>query len=204
MNLATELLFRDTLRKYVARNPTPGTGLATIAAPTALADTSPFVVIKNGAAVDDGTRVSIDYIRLICTAAGTGGTSLRYDVKTDQGSTRLPTSGNTTLAVNPVNRDCGVQSITRIDAGALVAPAASDAKLVYGGLLKNAIPAAGDVYTLLFNDENPAVVNAIATQVMFAHGPLIIGPQQFALLHLWLPSQSAASSYEVEVGISER
>jgi hypothetical protein len=188
---------------FVTRNPTPGTGLATIAALTAIVDTSPFIVIANDAPPESNKRLYIDYIRLICTAPGTAGTSLRYDVKVDKGSRYTSGSTLTSLPQN-VNIDSGDGPVAKIFAGPLVAPAASVAsRLLYGGLFKAAIPAANDVYQLNFggSDHNSG---ALATFVTYNHGPLIIGPGMCALLHLWLPSQSAASSYEIEIGHAER
>src|SRR5258706_862465 len=69
---------------------TIGTGIATITAPTTLVDTSPFAVLVNTAPAG-GPKCFLDLIKLICTAAGTGGTSLKYAIKT--GPVRGPITG---------------------------------------------------------------------------------------------------------------
>ena len=69
---------------YTLTNPTPGTGIATIAAQATLADTAPFILFKNANAAG-GKNIMLDYLKLICAAAGTGGTQLRYAVKVDGG-----------------------------------------------------------------------------------------------------------------------
>src|SRR5258708_2286029 len=55
---------------FLAANPTPGTGVATIAAQATLADTAPFLLVKNAGA----KRLYLDALLLIATAPGTNGT----------------------------------------------------------------------------------------------------------------------------------
>jgi hypothetical protein len=45
-----------------------------------------------------------------------------------------------------------------------------------------------------------AQAGAAIAQVVAPAPPVIFGPQQWVQLHLWLPSQSAASSWEFELG----
>src|SRR6267142_4693351 len=77
---------------YFVISNTPGTGLATIAAPTTLADTSPFIYLVNTETNGIyGKRTYLDYLRLIATAAGTAGTALRCAVKIDPIARPAPT-----------------------------------------------------------------------------------------------------------------
>lgn len=188
-----------------------GTGIATIAALTTLADTSPFIVIVNTAPAG-GPKVFLDLIKLIATAAGTGGTSLKYGIKlgptrgaiTGQNSAFDPTLGTPTGV--PVNLSAGSQRApyARVYAGALVAPAAlAGTKQVWGGQLKAAIPAANDQYLLSFGQVDAP---AQATQVdrIEACPAVAIEPGFAAFIHLFLASQSAASSYEVGIVHHER
>lgn len=191
---------------FVVTNPAPGTGLATVAAPTALADVSPFFMLLNNAAAG-GKRVYMDYIKLLVTAAGTAGASLHYNVKIDNGVGRY-TSG-TTLTSTPqnVNMDSAVATACLAYGGPLVAAAATAAaRLLGGGLFKVSIPVVGDNYILTFGCPAGGVGSGVATiaNAILNHPPVVIGPQQSFFLHLWLPSQSAASSYEIEVGWWER
>ena len=68
---------------FVANN--AGTGAATAAAPTAFSDTAPMLSITNAdsAGNPNAKRVYVDTVRLMETAAGTGGVSMRFQVKID-------------------------------------------------------------------------------------------------------------------------
>ena len=182
---------------FTAKNPTAGAGLATIAALASLADTSPFLVVKSGA----DYPVRFDYLRLICTAAGTGGTALRFAVRTD--ATKADPTGGSTLTPVSVNQAKTRSAEATVFAGALVAAAGSGSKREPTAcLLKNAIPTVGDVYTVRFGEVPGA--SPSATQVIVGAPPVIIGPNQWAAFHIWLPSQTVASSFEVELGFWER
>lgn len=191
---------------------TLGTGIATIAAPTTFADTSPFIIAKNIADPSSGMRAYLDLLKLIATAAGTAGASLRYGIKI--GPSRADPTGmdaafNPTLAAStgvPQNVQASSQraSILRVYAGALIAPAAlGGTRQVGGGLLKSAIPVVNDQYLINFGGLDPA---APATQVdRNDAAPAIVIPAGYsAFIHLFLASQSAASSYEVQLTHHER
>lgn len=196
---------------FLDRNPTPGTGLATIAAPTALDDTKPFILLMNQAAatLSPSRRIYLDYLKLIVTAAGTAGASINVSVKIDAAGVDRYTSGGSAITpVNP-NMDSSATTNARVHAGALVTTAANGARLVGHQLIRKVIPVVGDTYYLNFGAPTGPVGGSAsdgtaAAQLTFPMPPVIIGPGQQALIHLWLPSQSAASSYEVELGFWER
>ena len=141
--------------------------------------------------------------------AGTGGSSIRYNVKTDTVRATAPTGGTTIVPVN-ANSDAGNLSKAAFYAGALVAAAASSsARLLGGGLIRPAIPVIGDTYVINFGGHefgltSMAPAGVAIAQMQFGHAPIVIGPQQAMYFHLWLPAQSAASSYEIECGYWER
>lgn len=186
----------------------PGTGLATIAAPTTFVDTAPFILLKNNNAVPSsgvGTRIILDYIKLKTTAAGTAGTSIRWLSALDAANPLRYTSGGTILVPSNVNQDDGNVSGATIYAGPIVATARNGgARAPFGNiLLKNAIGAAGDSWLIRF--ASPDGQNTLPGTVgMETHPPVVIGPQQIYTGHLVIPAQSAASSYEIEVGYIER
>jgi hypothetical protein len=195
---------------FVTTNPTPGTGLATIAAQASLADTAPFVLVGNGAAASSGVRIYFDYLKLIATAAGTAGTSIRFAAKIDtQPYASRFTSGGSALTPNNVNMDQQSSSVASVRAGAIVAAAGAGPLLLSNILLRPVIPVAADTYLIDFGGTDRALNSlapagtAIANCVM-PHVPVVIGPGQCAAFHIWLPSQSAASSYEVELAWYER
>lgn len=184
---------------------TIGTGIATIAALTAVVDTSPFIIVQN---IDQagGKRGYLDLLKLITTAPGTAGTKLQYAVKVGP-SRAAPTGFDSAFGpATPVNvvGSSGRASILRVYAGALIAPAAAAGnRQIWGGQLKNAIPAIADQYLLSFGQVDAA---AQATQVDRVEScPAVpIDPGYSAFIHLALPSQSAASSYEVAIIHHER
>lgn len=190
---------------FLVANLTPGTGLATIATPTAFVATSPFLIIQNNEPAG-GKSIVLDFIKLVCTAPGTAGTALHATSVIDLVNSRY--SSGATLIVNATgptggqlsNPKSGVGGSTTVVAvaGPLVATAASlQARLLEPDMiLKAAIPAVNDQYVIKFGgtDLPPSAVGLIG------HAPVVIDPGHAFLLHLWLPSQSAASSYELSIG----
>jgi hypothetical protein len=186
---------------WSAKNPTPGTGLATIAAATTIDDTKPFAMIKGP--TTSGKVFFVDYVRLVCTAPGTAGTSLRAAWHIDD--TKADPTGGTQLTLNNLRQDIPNNLVeTKIFAGPLAAAAASgNVRELVAPLLKSSIPAVNDIYLMKFGGSDQGVPTA-ATLVYYGGPALIVPANKIATLHLMLPSQSAASSYEIEIGGSER
>ena len=188
-------------------NPALLTGLATIAAPVTGADIEPFIIIRNNDVVG-GKRIYPDYIRLLCSAAGTAGTDLHVAVKLDNvprytsGSTLTTTPKNTNMA-------SGEQSIAQVYAGPLVAAAASVAqRIIAHTQLKDHIPLTGDEYILKFGHEatpsHPDKLSAVSAGYVAGMPPVVLGPGDSMLVHLFIVTQSAASSNELDMGWYER
>lgn len=202
----------DAGKYFIVRNPTPGTGIASAAAPTTLDDTKPFFILANGdtPSSPSAKRLYLDYLKLQVTAAGTGGTNINASSKIDSNSTSRYTSGGSALTPKNVNMDSGEASIASAYAGAITAAAASaNARLLFQQLIRNVIPVVGDTYLINFAPLDPnissmAVAGTAIASLVFPHPPVVLGPQQAFLLHLWLASQSGASSYEIECGYWER
>lgn len=195
---------------FVARNPTPGTGIATAAAPTALSDTVSFLTLFNNAAASQvpSRRIYLDYLKLIVTAAGTAGTAVNLTLKID--NIQRFTSGGTAITPTNPNMDLTTASAAICNAGALTTTAASSAVRIVGHQqMRPVIPVVGDTYVFNFGGSAHAVganiINGTApATLVFPMAPVIIGPQHTAVWSLWLPTQSAASSYEIELGYWER
>lgn len=192
---------------FVAKNPTFGTGLATAAAPTVLDDLHPFLLAKGPTTA--GKRQWWDYLKLTCTAPGTLGASLRAVIRVDP-TTKADPTGGTALTLRSPNVDtCSPVGVaqafeSKIFAGPLVAVAGSgNLYELVAPLLKNSIPGVGDVYLLKFGGADQGVSTA-AGLVYVGLPPIILGVLQIATVQLVLPSQTAASSYEVELGGWER
>ena len=185
-------------------------GLATAAAPTAFSATNPFLLIANTDNPGSNARsIYLDYLMLLATAAGTAGASLQVAVTIDQGNRY--TSGGSELTANIVN--CSMlsaqrTSVARVFAGNITAAGAGSNVRTHVGnrYMKGAIPVAGDEYTINFGGIEAMNNISISTimKSVFNAPPLIIGPQQCALVHIWLPSQSGASSYAPELSWWER
>lgn len=185
------------------------TGLATAATPTAFSATNPFLLIYNqGRPSDDfSPRLYIDYATLLATAGGTAGTSLQYAITRDSGN-RF-SSGGTEITANIANTGpTSFGPLARIWAGNITATAATaNAKTLIGNrFLSGSIPVIGDEYTLRFGAAGVPDFVGISTikSVVKNMPPIIVGPDESLLVHLWLPAQSAASSYAPELGWWER
>jgi hypothetical protein len=193
---------------YLLTSPAPGTGIATLAAPTAFVATSPYILIKNND-VPGGKRIYFHYIKLIVTSAGTGGASIHYNVAIDSINRYSSGSGLAAVPQSPVNvnMDSSNTSISQCYAGPLVAAAASaSVRLLGGGVWKVTIPVVGDTYIAVFGSDSFSVGSPVATIAcnISNQPPVIIGPQSSMMFYLWLPSQSGATSYEIEMGWWER
>ena len=63
--------------------------------------------------------------------------------------------------------------------------------------LKNAILVVGDTFSLVSGSQGGKLAMWLQNSITFANvgiNPIIIGPQQCALVHIWMPSQSATAS----------
>lgn len=187
------------------------TGLATAAAPVAFSATNPFLIVYNKSTPSDdfNLRTYLDYAMLLATAAGTGGASVQFAVTLDRGNRY--TSGGTEITANNVvtgPSNASGASITRVWAGNITASAASSSSrtIVGNRFLKGAIPVAGDEYTIRCGSASCPDSITISTimKTVVNLPPIIVGPDESALFHIWLPSQSAASSYAPELGWWER
>ena len=110
------------------------------------------------------------------------------------------------ICTNGRRGDAGVAAI---HAGALVTVAGPGKRIVSNSLFRTVIPVAGDTYVLTFGDdampESNPTLNGTNPVLVTQGAPAVEVPPQWALCFgLWLPSQSAASSWEVELGYFEQ
>jgi hypothetical protein len=177
-------------------NPTPGTGLATIAAQASFVSTAPFILVKNNAPKDSAERIRFRYLRLQNTAAGTAGAAVRFAVQTDAEGKRY-TSGatgiynpdaNSTTPLNCVNvnqDDDTMPGILAYAGPVLAALASESARQMDAVLIRPVIPVVGDEYLINFGGPCADVGamatagTAILTRPVQYH-PVVIGPQQWA------------------------
>lgn len=201
---------------YVATNPTFETGIATHAAATATDDSKPFLTVFNGAASTTGVLVMPVRLTVICTAAGTNGTDLRYTVhKSAAGVSRFASGGSSggnggasTLSVFPA-RSSGTTTSTLVRAGAVVAPTDANKVRIAGGTLRTVINVVQDMYVFDFGQENPpglavyAAATATATTVHRNIRPCVLEPQETMTFSFIAAAQSAAPSYEFYLEYAE-
>lgn len=194
---------------FLCRNATPGTGIAGHAAPTTIDDEKPLVFIRNTASPSAKTRLYLDYIRLQVTAAGADGTTVRAACMVDKGNSRRGTGGTDLTPINP-NMDSSESSVATVAVGAVAASAESaDVRLLNHGLLRPVITVVGDCYFFDFGGSSKVpssmiVAGTAVANIVVPCAPVVIGPEQMFLLHMAAASQSAACSYEVEIGYWER
>jgi hypothetical protein len=197
-------------KHYVCTNPTFETGIAGHAAATATDDSKPFLTLQNTAAVTSQLKIQPLRLTLICTAAGTNGTDLRYTVhKSAAGVSRFTSGGSSAGSggAGTLSAFCtsvsGATTSALIRAGAVVAPTDSNKVRVAGGLLRSVINVVQDMYIFDFGAENPgstpafAAATATATIVHRSIAPVTLEAQETMTFALIAASQSAAPSYEL-------
>lgn len=186
---------------FIARNATPGTGVAGHAAPTTHDTAKPFILLQN----TGPDRVYLDFVKLVVTAAGTGGT-LNYATHTvDQG--RTYSSGGGDLTVVRTNLSVANSSpFTLAKIGAVV-PAESNtgnARIIAHQAVRSVIPVVGDVILFKFGSEpqgSGMILEGTAQVERIIHcPPVVLAAGDSYHLVLWRASQSAATSYECEIG----
>ena len=179
---------------------------------TAFTATAPFLSVYNGNAT---SRVYLDYAALVAAVAGTfasGGVQTAGAVVIDNGNRY--SSGGTALTANSPNMAASVNaSNVTIYCGAITATAASGAARTIVGQ-RNLRPAAsatvigaiGDQLQLNFGAVeglvNGSVTVANPSLIPQALPPIVIGPQQSALVYLYWPGATtpAAATYLPEIG----
>lgn len=182
------------------------TGFPTQASLGLFTDANSFVIMYNTSG-PNGPSVYLDWITLICTVAGTGGTSLMAAGGIDFLTNRVTTLGNNDYTANITNpngnfavNSC-VQFISRPNVGATKT---SLRRLIFGNReLLPTNPAPGDTMTIKFGGNNCAHtiatsgINYSTTNVPKA----VVPPMGCFCLGIWLPGpQTVASSYIIEAG----
>lgn len=183
-----------------------GTPTAASAA-TALVATTPYIVIFNNNSVVSGTRIYLDFIKLVCTTAGASGTAVAFVAQTDTGN-RFTSGGTPYTPVN-VNRDAPASLSTGavINVGAVTATAATASRNVaQDETLRSTIIIVNDKFLFDFAGRGASMASSQAATLSNFYvpcPPVVIGPQQSFLLNLWMPSGSA-STFATSIAYWER
>ena len=194
----------------VLRNTAPGTGIAGHAAPTTHDTEKAFLMLRHGGEpAANSKRTYLDYIKLVVTAAGTAGT-VNYATHTIDTGRTFASGGENLVAVNPNMLANLVNDLNLFKAGAVVPGEvnSTDARIVAHQAARQVIPVVGDVLLFKFGSEpgpSGALLEGTTELERVIHcPPIIFGPGQSYHLVLWRASQSAAASYEVEIGLWQR
>jgi hypothetical protein len=191
--------------RYVAVNPTPGTGILGHAAPTTFDETKPFLYIYNG-----GSRtVYLSTVRLTDTVVSVGGTRIQFTQTLDSGNKF--SSGGTALVKAATNAASTMTSGATITAGAvLVSAATANRRLLGNKVIKGAnIDVVWDQIELVFGTTGGSTGGMLTptTVAQWYSQPcaaVAISPGWGWGLYQWAASQSTGPTYEVEVDFIER
>jgi hypothetical protein len=189
----------DEGQYFSAMTQTPGTAYnLTAAAQTAWVATTPTFFLKNNDSAG-AKRIFMDFVRFSIVTAGTAGANVHCAIVLDTGA--RTTSAGTALTVANVNGASGNTSIsTGAIAGAITANAAVSPRYLYRGTLKNAALTIGDSFQINFASQDTGGSMSGVCPV----GPAILDGGQSLLIYLWLLSQSAAPTGEVQAAWYER
>lgn len=205
---------------FTARNPTFGTGIAINADPTAIDATESMMTVYNSASATDEGQIWLapDYIRLTCTAAGTGSTDFKLLMKLDainrysSGGTQLTPKSTSVRKATANNGYTDRTPKGTIYFGDITSTAESDAKEVCGLTLASIASATavtpGDTFTIHFGGGGNTggtvgVKTATEGHYHFTAAPIFVGAESTLTIHPFQTSGSAASSFEVEIGFYE-
>lgn len=195
---------------FVLQNDVPATAIAGHAAPTTHDTEKAFIMLRHGGELGvNSKRTYLDYLKLVVTAIGTNGT-LNYATHTIDTGRTYASGGVELRAVNPNMLSGLTLDLNVVRAGPVVPGEAnsSDARIVAHTRVREVIPVVGDVILFKFGSEPEvgAMVMGGTTQLerVIHCPPVIFGPGQSYHLVLWRASQSAAASYEVEIGLWQR
>lgn len=203
------------------------TGILSAAALTPAA-TTPSLIISNTDQQPNGKRIYLDYIDLLCTAAGVTATASGYKALAIVLDSILRyTSGGTVLTANIVNpnMDSLNKSVASVVFGSITAAAASVAARTVVGLRQMRLPVtattapdiANERFRLEFGNvesspnssssASAAGLDTLNTDQVIKLPPIVIGPQQSFLLYLFqqgATTYSTATTYAPEIGWWER
>ena len=191
--------------RYVAVNPTAGTGILGHAAPTTFDETKPFLYIYNG-----GSRTIYPVtVRLTDTVVSAGGTRVQFTQTLDSGNKF--SSGGTALTKSATNAGSTQTSGGTLTAGAvLVSAATANRRLLGNTVIKGAnIDVVWDQIEFVFGTTGGSTGGAVTptTVAQWFTVPVAavgISPGWGWALYQWQAAQSTGPTYEVVVDYIER
>lgn len=199
-----EWVVADEGSYFVARTPTPGTGIIGHPAPTTFDETKPMILLYNGGTTK---RIYPQFLRLHETVVSTAATRTQFTICVDQGN-RYSSAGTALTLVNP-NMDSAITSSASAYTGAVVATAASASRRIVDHIVfRGTIDVVEDVYEIVFGAGDGSGMGgsrAATVQDMARMAPpIVIGPGQSLLIHQWSASVSTGPTLQVAFGYIER
>jgi len=208
----TKHVLADEGSYFYATNPTIDTQV-TYGILASFSDTSATFAINNSDS-PTGKRIYMDFVRIAFTGAApvipASAIGAKMVVRLDSAN-RAPTAGNVSITPVNTNGDDPTGSIAKLSAfsgAAMTLPAVGTAvKTAARAWMRHAIPVTQDELICLFGslEAGGGVVGTAAGRVVSACNPVVIGPQQWALFHIYFPSNATtAAAFEYDLGWWER
>ncbi len=191
--------------RFVAVNPTAGTGILGHAAPTTFDETKAFLYVYNG-----GSKTIYPVsVRLVDTVVSIGGTRTQFTQTIDSGN-KFSSGGTALIKANP-NMGVTSGSGATITAGAVVlAAATSNRRLLGNQVIKGAnIDVVWDQIEFIFGTTGGSTGGLLTptttAQWFSVPCPAVgIAPNTGWALYQWAASQSTGPTYEVIFDYIER
>lgn len=188
--------------------------MGTMGTSVSFSATKAALVLKNNDQPGPNSkRIYLDYVKFFnWTTAPTSAVSVNMAVEVDNVN-RAPTAGNGTLTIVNANMDDATGSIANAfgfniaTTSMMTVPSAgAAARQVTQCMLKSQIPVVRDSLEAYFGAVEGAGGTMGTTGGRFVTNcaPVIIGPQQFVLIHVWAPSAAADPNTEYEMAWWER
>lgn len=207
MLLYNQLNRNDKSRLWHVTNTTPGTGIASVAG-TAFSDTVAALTLLNNTKNDPTVKEIIpSYLKLICTAPGTGSTSLQALIAVDNAPRGLAANAGVVYGLSDSDSITGAADPDVLTAFGALTPTAATAKrsvVCRSAVKTQAAPclAVGDEYLFIFGQSEQglgALNGAAANRYVIPVELVKLGAQGLMLLHLWMPANSGAPSFELDL-----
>ncbi len=199
----------DSGTYFNANNAGSATGVSTGATPTSFSDTAPWFTIQNANPLNVGRSLYLDWIRLYCTVAGTAGVAAILKLELDK---IVPTGGTAMVSYGTNPNDPYVSSGAVIRLMPTGIAATSNVRYLVGNQV--VMPTQGAVFTV--NSEinlnfgglegfgSPQwLVAQQASRTFTSMSPVVVPPGWCLQVPFILTSQSAASSWALEMGYVE-
>jgi hypothetical protein len=199
---------------FKAFNATPGTGQNMSTIQTSYNPARCYLQFQTSNIGDAKVRVFLDYIRLMCTSAGTSSTTFQAAIVVDY-NRATTTAGTLSLGTNVNNAYSRNAATAQVWAGDItMATASTLARTVFRTQLRTATSptlAVGDLYSFDFGEVShqsqfQGTTTPAAAAAAYTHftGPLVLSSDSTVSLHIWGAAMASAPSFEFEVGWWER